>query len=239
MKKTRSQRTLIGRNKDAFYWLIGERTKPQRRTQLQRYTRVLEYAKIRTVDCSQSPIFSWDRLDIPRLNVTGILIFKCTEGAGFGDYSSGGRRGEGGAGRGEKNRKIFFSLPPKPPPPLKYFWHSCKIAARNTKRSISMILRENRGLWTVCTDCFAVYYFRLVARDAGWKSCRDLRNPGDMCPFVWPNLFYSWQWGPLNEVNQRFRVVSNSCWFFFYHVLHIKLFEHLFHLVSLVRRVSL
>ena len=34
------------------------------------------------------PIFSWDRLDIPRLTVTGILIFKCTEGAGVGDYSS-------------------------------------------------------------------------------------------------------------------------------------------------------
>ena len=39
------------------------------------------------VDCSQSPIFSWDRLDIPRLNVRGILIFKCTEGAGVWDYS--------------------------------------------------------------------------------------------------------------------------------------------------------
>ena len=49
------------------------------------------------VDCSQSPVFSWDRLDIPRLTVTGILIFKGTEGAGVGDYSSegGGERGEG------------------------------------------------------------------------------------------------------------------------------------------------
>ena len=37
MAKTRSQRTLIGRSKNAFYWLIGERTKLQRRTQLQRY----------------------------------------------------------------------------------------------------------------------------------------------------------------------------------------------------------
>ena len=37
------------------------------------------------LDCSQSPIFSWDRLGIPRLTVTGILIFKCTEGAGVGD----------------------------------------------------------------------------------------------------------------------------------------------------------
>ena len=39
------------------------------------------------VDCSQSPIFSWDRLDKPRLTVTAILIFKSTEGAGVGDYS--------------------------------------------------------------------------------------------------------------------------------------------------------
>ena len=37
MAKTRSQRTLIGRSKNAFYWLIVERTKLQRRTQLQRY----------------------------------------------------------------------------------------------------------------------------------------------------------------------------------------------------------
>ena len=39
-----------------------------------------------TLDCSQSPIFSWDRLDIPRVTVTGTSIFKCTEGAGVGDY---------------------------------------------------------------------------------------------------------------------------------------------------------
>ena len=38
--------------------------------------------------CSQSPICSQDRLDIPRLTVTAILIFKCTEGTGVGDYSS-------------------------------------------------------------------------------------------------------------------------------------------------------
>ena len=49
------------------------------------------------IDCSQSPIFSGDRLDIPRLTVTGILIFKGTEGAGVGDYSSEGGRGGGGA----------------------------------------------------------------------------------------------------------------------------------------------
>ena len=34
MSTTRSQRTFIGRSKHAFYWLMGERTKLQRRTQL-------------------------------------------------------------------------------------------------------------------------------------------------------------------------------------------------------------
>ena len=57
------------------------------------------------LDCSQSPIFSWDRLDIPRVTVTAILIFKCTEGAAIGDYSSGG------GGGGEKNRgTVIISL---------------------------------------------------------------------------------------------------------------------------------
>ena len=54
------------------------------------------------VDCSQSPIFSWDRLDIPRLTVTGILIFKCTERAGVGDDSSWG----GGEGRENRPRPL-------------------------------------------------------------------------------------------------------------------------------------
>ena len=51
------------------------------------------------IDCSQSPISSWDRLDIPRLTVTAIWFFKCTEGAGV----------------------------------------------RKAERSMSMILRKNRG----------------------------------------------------------------------------------------------
>ena len=41
------------------------------------------------LDFSQSPIFSWDRLNIPRLTVTAILIFKCTKGAGVGRRASG------------------------------------------------------------------------------------------------------------------------------------------------------
>ena len=73
------------------------------------------------VDCSQSPIFSWDRLDIPRLlTVTAILILKCTEGAGVGDYG-----------------------------PLGSFDTHARWVARNAKLSISMILRKNRRLWTV------------------------------------------------------------------------------------------
>ena len=51
------------------------------------------------LDCSQSPIFC----EIVKIQcvlqlMAAILIFKCTEGAGVGDYSS-----------------RFFSLPPKLP----------------------------------------------------------------------------------------------------------------------------
>ena len=64
------------------------------------------------LDCSQSPIFSWDRLDIPRLlTVTAILILKCTEGASVGDY--GWRGGEG---------RVYFSrFHPNRPRPLGSF----------------------------------------------------------------------------------------------------------------------
>ena len=44
-------------------------------------------------------------------------------------------------------RKVFYSS--EKSANLTIFWHSCKMAARHTKRSISMILRKNRGLWTV------------------------------------------------------------------------------------------
>ena len=75
------------------------------------------------IDCSQFPIFPWDRLDIPSLTVAGILIFRCTKGVG-----------------------------------------SCKMAARNTKRSNSMILRKNRGLWTV----YNAYYFWVYVFTKNW-----------------------------------------------------------------------
>ena len=39
------------------------------------------------VDCSQSPIYSWDHWGIARVTVN---FFKCTEGADVGDYSSRG-----------------------------------------------------------------------------------------------------------------------------------------------------
>ena len=44
-------------------------------------------------------------------------------------------------------RKVFYSS--EKSGNLTIFWHSCKMAARHTKCSISMILRKNRGLWTV------------------------------------------------------------------------------------------
>ena len=46
------------------------------------------------LDCSQSSIFSWDRLDIPRLTVTGILIFKLPRGRASGIIALGGRGGQ-------------------------------------------------------------------------------------------------------------------------------------------------
>ena len=58
------------------------------------------YSATANVDCSQSPIFTWDRL-----TVTAISIFKCTDGVNVGDYSS--RRGG--------------KPPPKPPPPHSSF----------------------------------------------------------------------------------------------------------------------
>ena len=47
---------------------------------------------------------------------------------------------------------VFFSymIPSPPiPSPTGGVWHSCKMAARNAKRSMSMILWKNKGLWTV------------------------------------------------------------------------------------------
>ena len=52
------------------------------------------------LDCSLSSIFLCDRLDILRLTITGILICKCTNGAGVGDYNSERRVGGGGGGGG-------------------------------------------------------------------------------------------------------------------------------------------
>ena len=62
------------------------------------------------LDCSQSPIFSSDCLDILRLTITAILIFKCTEGAGVADYGSGGR-----GGRKIKGLQLAFTERVVPP----------------------------------------------------------------------------------------------------------------------------
>ena len=53
------------------------------------------------LDCSLSPIFSWDSLDIPR-----VIDFQMYRGAGVGDYRSGGRGG----------RESFRFLPNRLPP---------------------------------------------------------------------------------------------------------------------------
>ena len=49
--------------------------------------------KPKVADYSQSPYFFVTRQDIARVLplMAAILIFKCTEGAGVGDYSSRGR----------------------------------------------------------------------------------------------------------------------------------------------------
>ena len=38
------------------------------------------------VDCSQSPIFPWDRRERVLPSMAAILTFKCTEGEGVGYY---------------------------------------------------------------------------------------------------------------------------------------------------------
>ena len=81
------------------------------------------------LDCSQSPIFSWDRLDIQRLTATAILIFKCPEGADAGDYSS--RWGGGGWGRRGASSQTA-------PPPLSSFdtharWQPVTQSARSRR----------------------------------------------------------------------------------------------------------
>ena len=70
-----------------------------------------------------------------------ILIFKCTEGASVGDYSSGGR--------GREVLGLGLGLGLGRPRPLGSFDSDARWVARNAKFSISMILRENRELWTV------------------------------------------------------------------------------------------
>ena len=80
------------------------------------------------LDCSQSPIFSWDRLDIPRL-----LDFQM--------YRGGGRRGLSA------------------PCPLSSFDTHGRWQLVTAKRSISVILRKNRGLWTVYLVTWSMIIF--------------------------------------------------------------------------------
>ena len=63
--------------------------------------------------------------------MTAILIFKSTEGAGVGDYTS-----EGGGGRGAT--KIEFRLLPNRPRPLGSFDTHARWVARNAKPALDL-----------------------------------------------------------------------------------------------------
>ena len=71
------------------------------------YTEVVAnepFSTDKPLDCSQSPIFSWDRWNIERLTINGgHLDFKCTEGVGVGIIALGGG--------GEKNRGTVITSP--------------------------------------------------------------------------------------------------------------------------------
>jgi len=121
-----------------------------------------------SIDCSQSLIFSWDHLDISLLTVTAILIFKCPEGAGVGE-----------------------------------FWHSCKMAPCNAKCLISMILRKNRGLWTVYKISNIRIFIILCRLGEGltssnkdlqvfwWKKKRTMKHSGVSIFWQYAKIFYS------------------------------------------------
>ena len=74
------------------------------------------------IDWSQSPIFSWDRLGISRLTVTGILMSNVPRGRASGILALGGWGG-GGREKSEKNRGTlnFSRFLPNRPRPLSSF----------------------------------------------------------------------------------------------------------------------
>ena len=135
------------------------------------------------VDCSQSPIFSWDHLDIPRLNVKGILIFKCTEGAGVRDYSS-----EGGGG----GIFYFSRFPPNCPRPLSSSdtnarWQPVTQSARSRWSFRIILFFNSKGipvekllkLWVFSLfSLFLEYSFSHQSLSAAWGNS-DLRKVTD------------------------------------------------------------
>ena len=94
--------------------------------------------------------------------MTAILIFKCTEGAGAGDYSFRGR------------------------------WALTQDAARNAKRSISTILRKNRGLWTVYAitrlETLSTQAKVVGERENGRTRGRHARGPSPLASTSFPGF---------------------------------------------------
>ena len=108
------------------------------------------------VDCSQSPIFPWDRRCDLLFRRAAILVSWCERN--WGEYKV--PVGRGGGGHGEQKKYFFcaFTTTLLTPPPLptgilyssQFRSHQeTKMAARRTQRSTFTILRKNRGLWTV------------------------------------------------------------------------------------------
>ena len=124
----------------------------------------------REIDCSQSPIFSWDRRDRARLTINaGHLDFqsyRVLPGEEYPIYL-------GGEGRFGRRRENYCSR--LPPPKIIIPDEEIKMAAINGKtRSISTISRKNRGLWTVYKRNRKQWLCKVLGREQGalwsmWK----------------------------------------------------------------------
>ena len=91
------------------------------------------------IDCSQFPIFAWDRRD-RALCVKAAILDECQNLLG------------GGGLFGRKRKKYFSRLPPltaSNPNARPLGTYETKMAVRTGTRSILAILRKSFGLWTV------------------------------------------------------------------------------------------
>ena len=117
---------------------------------------------------------SWDRLDIPRLTVTAILIFKCTKGAGVGEYSSGGRAW---------GRKKYFSrfLPNRP----------CPLSSFDTHATWQPVTQSARSRWTYgkIEDCEQIWQTL-----AGYEELAGGFEPVKNAEMFWINNNSHYYW---------------------------------------------